>query len=251
MSKLEKIFVNLSARIRNIKTFEHLFSQIDLSNVNKVLEVGCGVGVLSSYLVEKYEWEVTGIDLDPKQIKKAKNNHRENKYLKFLEADATKLPFEDNEFDLVLSSDTLHHIVSDWDKALSKISLVLSSNGYYVLNDLTFPNFSFFKKWSLSVDYITNYLKRNNFEIIYEKKPKISTFGNRFNIIHQKYPTIMSNYFAGFCTQNFFQKFCLSGRTTQDKREIKDFPKLALATSQTLRPVICHRFLEVKNYEKK
>jgi len=145
MSKLEKIFVNLSARTRNIKTFEHLFSQIDLSNVKKVLEVGCGIGVLSSYLSEKYEWEVTGIDLDPKQIERAKNDYGENKYLKFLEADATKLPFEDNEYDLVLSSDVLHHIVSDWEKALSEISRVLRPDGFYVLNDLTFPSFSFFK----------------------------------------------------------------------------------------------------------
>ena len=192
MSKLEKIFVNLSARTRNIKTFEHLFSQIDLSNVKKVLEVGCGIGVLSSYLSEKYEWEVTGIDLDPKQIERAKNDYGENKYLKFLEAAATKLPFEDNEYDLVLSSDVLHHIVSDWVKALSEISRVLRPDGFYVLNDLTFPSFSFFKKWSLPVDDITNYLKRNNFKIIYEKRPKSTIFGNRFSIISQKHPT---NYY--------------------------------------------------------
>jgi tocopherol O-methyltransferase len=101
MSKLEKIFVNPSAHARNIKVIEQLFSQIDLSNVKKVLEVGCGIGVLSSYLAEKYKWEVTGIDLDPEQIEKAKNDHRENKYLKFLEADATKLPFGDSGFDMV------------------------------------------------------------------------------------------------------------------------------------------------------
>jgi len=107
MMKLEKIFVNPSARARNIKVIERLFSQIDLSKVKKVLEVGCGIGVLSSYLAEKYQWEVTGIDLDLEQIDRAKNDHRENKYLKFLEADVTKLPFGDNEFDLVLSVDAL------------------------------------------------------------------------------------------------------------------------------------------------
>lgn len=188
MSKLEKIFVNPSARTRNIKTFEHLFSQIDLSNVKKVLEVGCGIGVLSSYLAEKYGWEVTGIDLDPEQIERAKKEHKENKYLKFLEADATKLPFRDNEFDLVLSSDAMHHIVSDWDKALSEISRVLRPNGFYILNDLAFPSFSFFKKWSLPIDDIVNYMKRNNFKIIYEKKPNINIIGRKFSIIFQKSP---------------------------------------------------------------
>ncbi|MCK4672663.1 class I SAM-dependent methyltransferase [candidate division WOR-3 bacterium] len=188
MSKLEKIFVNPSARARNIKVIEQLFSQIDLSNVKKLLEVGCGIGVLSSYLSEKYKWEVTGIDLDPEQIKKAKKDHGENKYLKFLEADVTKLPFEDNEFDLVLSSDALHHVVANWDKALNGISRVLRTNGFYVLNDLTFPRFSFFKKWSIPIDDVINYMKRNNFKIIYEKKPKITIMGWRFSIVFQKSP---------------------------------------------------------------
>ncbi len=188
MSKLEKIFVNPSAHTRNIKTFEHLFSQIDLSNVKQVLEVGCGIGVLSSYLAEKYGWEVTGIDLDPEQIARAKKEHKEKKYLKFLEADATKLPFEDNEYDLILSSDALHHIVSDWDKVLNEISRVLRPNGFYVLNDLAFPEFKFFKKWSLPKDDIVNYMRRNNFKIIYEKKPNINIIGRRFSIIFQKSP---------------------------------------------------------------
>jgi len=119
---------------------------------------------LSSYLSEKYERKVTGIDLEPEQIEEAKNNYRENKYLKFLEAGATKLPFEDKEYDLVLSSDVLHHIVSDWEKVLSEIMWILRPSCYYILNDFRFPSFNFFKKWSLSVDDITNYLKRNNFE---------------------------------------------------------------------------------------
>ena len=189
MSKLEKIFVNPSARARNIKVIEQLFSQIDLSNVKKLLEVGCGIGVLSSYLSEKYKWEVTGIDLDPEQIKKAIKDHRENKYLKFLEADATKLPFGDNEFDLVISSDALHHVVANWDKALNAISRVLRTNGFYVLNDIAFPRFRFFKKFSIPVDDVINYMKRNNFKIIYEKKtPKINIIGWRFSIIFQKSP---------------------------------------------------------------
>ena len=188
MNKLEKVFVNLSARTRNIKTFEHLFSQIDLSNVKKVLEVGCGIGVLSSYLAEKYEWEVTGIDLDPEQIERAKDDYGKNKYLKFLEADAKKLPFEDNEYDLVLSSYALHHI-PNWDKALNEISRVLKSSGFYILSDRMFPGFYFFRKWSIAVDDIINHLERNNFEIVYETKPKINKIGGHFSIISQKHPT--------------------------------------------------------------
>jgi ubiquinone/menaquinone biosynthesis C-methylase UbiE len=186
MIKLEKIFVNASARSRNIKTCEQLFSQIDLSNVKKVLEVGCGIGVLSSYLSEKYEWEVTGIDLDPEQIERAQNEHRESKYLKFIEADTTKLSFGSSEFDLVLSVDALHHI-SNRNKAFDEISRVLKPNGFYVLVDIALPRF--FGKFSIPVDEVINYMKRSSFRIIHGKKPpKIDIIGRRFSIIFQKSP---------------------------------------------------------------
>ena len=186
MIKLEKIFVNASARTRNIKIIERLFSKIDLSDVKRVLEIGCGIGVLSSYLAEKYKWEVTGIDLDPEQIERAQNEHRENKYLKFIEADATKLPFGDSEFDLVLSVDALHHIPNR-NKAFDEINRALESNGFYVLVDIALPRF--FGKFSIPVDDVINYMKRNNFKIIYGKKPpKINIIGRRFSIMFQKSP---------------------------------------------------------------
>jgi ubiquinone/menaquinone biosynthesis C-methylase UbiE len=186
MIKLEKFFVNPTARARNIKTIEQLFSQIDLSNVKKVLEVGCGVGVLSYYLAEKYKWNVTGIDLDPEQIERAKKDYGENEHLKFFEADVTKLPFGNNKYDLVLSVDALHHI-PDWDKALNEIERVLKLNGFYILSDIALPKI--FGKFSLSVYGIINYLRINCFEIIYENIPGINIIGRRFSIISQKHPT--------------------------------------------------------------
>ncbi len=177
MIKLEKIFVNASARTRNIEVIERLFSQIDLSDIKRVLEVGCGIGVLSSYLAEKYKWEITGIDLDSEQIERAQNEHRENKYLKFIEADATKLPFKDSEFDLILSIDVLHHIPNR-NKVFDEISRVIKSNGFYVLVDTAFPKF--FGKFSISVDEVINYMKRNSFRIVHREK------SHKINIIGQK-----------------------------------------------------------------
>lgn len=186
LTRLEKWPVNKMAK-RNIKTVEQLFSQVDLSNVRKVLEVGCGIGVVSSYLVKEYGWDVCGIDLDPGQIKGAKNNNIVDESLKFLEADATKLPFKNNEFDMVLSFDALHHIPG-WDKALEEINRVLKPGGFYVLNDLAFPSLKIFRGLLerylsiFAVEDITRCLKRNNFVIVYEKKK----IGGRFSIASQR-----------------------------------------------------------------
>lgn len=191
LTRLEKWPVNKMAK-RNIKAVEQLFSQIDLSNVKQALEIGCGIGVVSSHLAKKYGWNVTGIDLDPDQIERAKNNNIENKSLKFLEADATELPFKNNEFDMVLSFDALHHIPW-WDKALEEINRVLKPEGFYVLNDLAFPMLKIFeglleKYMSIfAVDDIIHCLKRNNFEIVYEKNLKIIKIPtSHFSVVSQK-----------------------------------------------------------------
>jgi ubiquinone/menaquinone biosynthesis C-methylase UbiE len=184
ISKLEKKFVNSRKQAeKNIKIAEQLFSQIDLSNVEKVLEVGCGIGVVASYLAKKYKWNVTGVDLDSEQVERAKNDNIENEYLKFFEADVTKLPFENREFDMVLSFDVLHHI-PNWDKAVDEISRVLKPEGFYVLNDITLLRFAarISKNWGVfAVDDITSHLKRNNFEIVYDEKPKINIFLRHFS----------------------------------------------------------------------
>jgi len=79
ISKLEKMFVNRKKEAeKNIKIAEQLFSRLDLSNVKKALEVGCGIGVVASYLAKKYKWNVTGIDLDPEQIERAKALQEKN-----------------------------------------------------------------------------------------------------------------------------------------------------------------------------
>lgn len=69
----------------------------------KVLEVGCGRGYLAKRLSENYAVTATDIIINPKLI-------RENPNICFKEANMEKLPFENNEFDTVISTHTLEHV---------------------------------------------------------------------------------------------------------------------------------------------
>ena len=197
MSELEKKFVNsIKQAKKNIEIAERLFEQTNLNNVRNVLEVGCGIGFLTSYLAKEYKWNVTGIDLDSEQVKRAKIDNKENDYLRFFEADATDLPFENNEFDVILSFDVLHHI-PNWDKALNEISRVLRLNGIYILNDLALPRFTAKTFKGLlsnymgvySVDDIVNQFKRNNLDILYVERPTINILMKHFSLVSQMCPT--------------------------------------------------------------
>ena len=68
-------------------------------------------------LSRKYHLNVTGTDIDPEIIQFAKEDIDNIPHIRFLEMDATKIPFEDNEFDIVLSFGVMHHI-GNWGKAL-------------------------------------------------------------------------------------------------------------------------------------
>lgn len=69
----------------------------------KMVDVGCGVGGSSRYIVRKYGGSAEGISLSPFQVKKANELSKRlnlSQSLRYQVADAMKMPFGDNQFDL-------------------------------------------------------------------------------------------------------------------------------------------------------
>ena len=194
MTRIEKKFVNSKRHAqKNVELIERLFRHLDLTEMTRVLEIGCGVGVVSAHLNGKYEMTVTGIDLDSEQIGMAKKYIKEHEELKFFKADATKLSFDDHEFDMVLSMFVIHH-VSDWDRALGEVNRVIRSNGYFVFHDIACSRFAtrvlgrLFKRFGgaiYTIDDIIQFLARNDFEVVYREKPK-GTIMKEYSIVFRK-----------------------------------------------------------------
>lgn len=197
MTKMEKKFVNSKKHgLRNIDLFERLVKKFDINSIENVLEIGCGVGILAAHLNKKYDMDVLGIDIDPEQIKLAKEHQEEKENLQFMVADATKLKFSENQkYDLAVSTFVLHHIPM-WTEALSEINRVLKQKGYYIFHDLTYSKnlVKIFKPLSrkfglYSAKDITEFLEENNFKIIYEEKARQFIF-KIYCIVFQKNETI-------------------------------------------------------------
>jgi SAM-dependent methyltransferase len=79
-----------------------LLSFLNLSKDKRVLDIACGKGTTSILIAKKFGCKITGIDISPSLIEDAKKLAKKNSVenlIDFQVADATKLQFNDNEFD--------------------------------------------------------------------------------------------------------------------------------------------------------
>jgi SAM-dependent methyltransferase len=106
----------------------------------RVLEVGCGPGRLSIRLADEDGLDVTGVDLDPAMIERARANAErpgkgDERRPSFLVGDVASLAFPDGSFDLVVSTLSMHHWA--YPRAgLAEIGRVLRPGGRALLWDL-------------------------------------------------------------------------------------------------------------------
>ena len=94
-----------------------------------MLEVGCGPGHLSIRLARQHGLNVTGLDLDPAMIERARANadrseDSDERGPSFLVGDVAALPFPDEAFDLVVSTMSMHHW-ADPTSGMAEIDRVL------------------------------------------------------------------------------------------------------------------------------
>jgi ubiquinone/menaquinone biosynthesis C-methylase UbiE len=114
---------------------------VDLSDVKegqKVIDIGCGTGLLSLKFLKKADCSITGIDSSHEMLSIFKDKiiklGLSDRIATKLE-DAAALDFEENSFDIVASTVTLHHLKNKLP-TIKKIHDILKSGGRFVLGDI-------------------------------------------------------------------------------------------------------------------
>lgn len=102
----------------------------------KILDLGVGTGLLSKYLLERYNTaEFTLIDLSEEMLKVAMSRFKENQNFKYVLGDYLKHDFED-KFDIVISSLSIHHLEDeDKRKLYNKVFNALNDEGIFLNSD--------------------------------------------------------------------------------------------------------------------
>ena len=166
---------------------QNIFDYLKDRKYKKLLDVGCGTGLLINMLSKENNGEFVGLDLSPKMLKEAKKKKIKN--ATFIEGRSDELPFENNTFDIVTCSQSFHHYPKT-DKPLQEAFRVLKPGGLYVISDTGVGPFKMFgvklddfiyRTFSSSGDCNISYLEKmtkdmekNGFKIIH--KEKVTTF---------------------------------------------------------------------------
>lgn len=137
-----------SSRVAKLKLRDRLLDGIPWRGDETVLDVGCGRGLLLIGAAKHLKTgKATGVDIWQSQDLSGNNpeatlsNARAEgvaERIKIETADARKLPFGANSFDVIVSSLAIHNIDSSPEraKALREISRVLKPGGYVAIHDI-------------------------------------------------------------------------------------------------------------------
>lgn len=162
--------------------FRNLLSLISTKKVESILDVGCGEGFTLNRLRENKigsSWE--GIEYSDIAIELGKKTYPETKITK---GSIYELPYKDNSFDLVLSTEVLEHL-EDPQKGLKE--LIRVSKRYVMVSVPNEPLFMFAqfvrgKNWSRlgnDIEHINhwtfwqfkNFVKKQNIKVLTTRHP--------------------------------------------------------------------------------
>jgi SAM-dependent methyltransferase len=122
----------------------------------KVLDAGCAAGWYTEHLINQGAIP-TAIDISPEMVEATKR--RTKGKVEVLCWDLSeKLPFEDDTYDIILSSLTLHYL-EKWENTFSEFSRVLKSSGIFLFSvhhpfmDISMSHTKEYFKTELLVDH--------------------------------------------------------------------------------------------------
>lgn len=119
------------------KIKQDVLTGLNLTEGMKVLDLCTGTGDLAGMLKKKYpQANVIGVDFSQNMLDIARDKHPE---IEFIQADCTRLPFENKTFDACVISFGLRNI-EEMEKAVEEIRRVLKDGGVFINLDLGKPN---------------------------------------------------------------------------------------------------------------
>lgn len=138
-----------------MRYYFYFFKTIGVGSNLKILDIGCGDGLLSIALARKKN-SVIGIDVSDVSIELANKNKRifNCQNVKFRQMDCRRLLFPNNYFDLAVSFDLIEHLhPDDLSLHLDEVYRILKKDSFYLIST---PNKIFYLSGGLHLKTYTH-----------------------------------------------------------------------------------------------
>lgn len=114
---------------------------VNFTTSTHVLDVSSGKGVFPCYYAKEFGSRITGIDINPQFVeiarKRAQREEVEDK-VDFRSGDSKKLPFQSNEFDVVVNECAVGlNVINDPQQVLNEMARVTRKGGMVVIHEST------------------------------------------------------------------------------------------------------------------
>ena len=114
-----------------------ILEMISVKSGDKVLDMGCGNGSLIKSIKQLADINACGIDISPEMINECKQRYSD---ITFSLSSGEKLDFDDNTFDMIVTSCVLHHLDQPRN-FFAEAHRILKPNGKLVVADIYFNAF--------------------------------------------------------------------------------------------------------------
>ncbi len=142
----------------------------------EVLDVACGSGYGSAYLISKGARRVIGGDRAQEAIAQAIEYYKRDN-LEFILLDATKMSIRDDSFDVIVSFETIEHI-AEYESFLSECKRVLKDGGTFICST---PNvFIPGTEKALNPYHVNEFNVQQVDQILHKYFNKVELFGEGF-----------------------------------------------------------------------
>ena len=122
--------------------------KLNLSNSMKVLDAGCGRGIVANYLANKFGCSIEAIDITPMLVEEARARNLNTLNVNFSLMDYSNMGFSNNYFDAIYTIESLCHSF-DIKKTLREFYRVLKKGGKVTFFEYTIAEddkFSYYEK---------------------------------------------------------------------------------------------------------